>query len=269
MALLERLIIYSNRGKLFLKPRYLKIQQLKNSISRPITPEEKQKKCLNCANMEDFIKGLQQEIKRLQNLTNDLTMQLILAGVNPQMNQNNSSTQSQEQKFQNICPLCTNQKVHQRPNTATRMRSDSGIRIRKTNAIQDRKKQVIEKELEFVEQLKRDQQQQIIERSTNMGKSIRDSQTFNNKTQYGNTSSNNYLDKQEHMNSTMSNFGEGRASMPPIKKKVSILAQLPPLNQNEVINFNGGTQSARQPINQSQINRRQSFQESNQDNSNR
>jgi len=33
---------------------------------RPTTPEEQKKKCLNCANMEDFIKGLQQEIKRLQ-----------------------------------------------------------------------------------------------------------------------------------------------------------------------------------------------------------
>lgn len=34
--------------------------------------------------MEDFIKGLQGEIKRLQDLTNDLQMQLILNGVNYQ-----------------------------------------------------------------------------------------------------------------------------------------------------------------------------------------
>jgi hypothetical protein len=35
-------------------------------VLRPTTPEEQKKKCLNCANMEEFIKGLQQEIKRLQ-----------------------------------------------------------------------------------------------------------------------------------------------------------------------------------------------------------
>ena len=33
---------------------------------RPSTPEEAKKKCLNCGGMEDFIKGLQGEIKRLQ-----------------------------------------------------------------------------------------------------------------------------------------------------------------------------------------------------------
>ena len=35
-------------------------------VLRLTTPEEQKKKCLNCANMEEFIKGLQQEIKRLQ-----------------------------------------------------------------------------------------------------------------------------------------------------------------------------------------------------------
>lgn len=35
-------------------------------VQRPSTPEEQKKKCLNCSNMEDFIKGLQGEIKRLQ-----------------------------------------------------------------------------------------------------------------------------------------------------------------------------------------------------------
>lgn len=50
---------------------------------RPVTPKEQRKNCLNCEGMQDFIKGLQGEIKRLQDLTNDLQMQLILAGVNP------------------------------------------------------------------------------------------------------------------------------------------------------------------------------------------
>ena len=35
-------------------------------LERPRTPEEPKKKCLNCGGMEDFIKGLQGEIKRLQ-----------------------------------------------------------------------------------------------------------------------------------------------------------------------------------------------------------
>ena len=38
---------------------------------RPSTPEEVRKHCLNCSGMEDFIHGLQGEIQRLQNLTND------------------------------------------------------------------------------------------------------------------------------------------------------------------------------------------------------
>jgi hypothetical protein len=51
--------------------------------------------------MEDFIKGLQGEIKRLQDLTNDLQMQLILAGVNPVL----PDPKSVEKKlFENICP---------------------------------------------------------------------------------------------------------------------------------------------------------------------
>ena len=36
------------------------------TVQRPITPEEVKKKCLNCVSMEDFIKNLQNEIKRLQ-----------------------------------------------------------------------------------------------------------------------------------------------------------------------------------------------------------
>lgn len=35
-------------------------------VMRPSTPEEQKKKCLGCGNMEDFIKGLQGEIQRLQ-----------------------------------------------------------------------------------------------------------------------------------------------------------------------------------------------------------
>lgn len=32
---------------------------------RPVTPKEQRKNCLNCEGMQDFIKGLQGEIKRL------------------------------------------------------------------------------------------------------------------------------------------------------------------------------------------------------------
>lgn len=35
-------------------------------MERASTPEEQKKRCLNCDNMADFIKGLQGEIKRLQ-----------------------------------------------------------------------------------------------------------------------------------------------------------------------------------------------------------
>ena len=71
-------------------------------VVRPGTPEEQKKKCLNCSNMEDFIKGLQGEIKRLQDLTNDLQMQLILAGVNPQL----PEPPKDKKPFENICPHC-------------------------------------------------------------------------------------------------------------------------------------------------------------------
>ncbi len=67
--------------------------------------------------MEDFIKGLQGEIKRLQDLTNDLQMQLILAGVNPQM----PDPKSQEKPtFQNICPHCAHTKALQRPASSSK-----------------------------------------------------------------------------------------------------------------------------------------------------
>mmetsp|Transcript_13373 Transcript_13373/g.22765 ORF Transcript_13373/g.22765 Transcript_13373/m.22765 type:complete len:107 (+) Transcript_13373:1056-1376(+) len=67
--------------------------------------------------MEDFIKGLQGEIKRLQDLTNDLQMQLILAGVNPQIPDPKSSD---KQPFQNICPQCAQTKAMQRPASSHR-----------------------------------------------------------------------------------------------------------------------------------------------------
>ena len=42
------------------------MEENQRGAMRPSTPEEQKKKCLNCGNMEDFIKGLQGEIKRLQ-----------------------------------------------------------------------------------------------------------------------------------------------------------------------------------------------------------
>ena len=56
----------------------IKIQQ------RPHTPEQIRKKCLECDSMKDFIQGLQGELKRLQDLQNELNLQAILAGVDPQ-----------------------------------------------------------------------------------------------------------------------------------------------------------------------------------------
>ncbi|CDW71442.1 UNKNOWN [Stylonychia lemnae] len=200
------------------------------SIQRPITPEESKKKCLNCTSMEDFIKNLQQEIKRLQNLTNDLQMQLIMNGINPQMNAAPFGGQAGEQKqFQNICPLCTNQKHHQRPNTATRLRGDSGIRIRKQSMIQERKKQIIEKELEFVDQLKREQTQMLLE--TNGFNKMRQSSMFGGGNNSLLGSSGNGIGAANPFQMT-NQFG--RQSMPPIKKKVTIVAQLPPLVQTSL-----------------------------------
>lgn len=55
---------------IFQKYKFLKTVNMIGSklieIVRPQTPEEQNKNCLNCANMEDFIKNLQQEVKRLQ-----------------------------------------------------------------------------------------------------------------------------------------------------------------------------------------------------------
>jgi hypothetical protein len=39
--------------------------QTVSPFERASTPEEQKKRCLNCDNMGDFIKGLQGEIKRL------------------------------------------------------------------------------------------------------------------------------------------------------------------------------------------------------------
>jgi hypothetical protein len=57
----------------------LRVKQIQ-AKRRPTTPEEKKLKCLDCDSMRDFIAGLQGEVKRLQDLSNDLNMQMILAG---------------------------------------------------------------------------------------------------------------------------------------------------------------------------------------------
>jgi len=50
---------------------------------RPSTPEQALLACLECDTMKDFIKGLQGEVKRLQDLSNELNMQIILEGETP------------------------------------------------------------------------------------------------------------------------------------------------------------------------------------------
>ena len=42
-------------------------------------------RCESCPNLEEVVSNLQKEIRRLQNLTNDLTYQLIMNGLSPQV----------------------------------------------------------------------------------------------------------------------------------------------------------------------------------------
>ena len=42
-----------------------KLRVARLSKKRPVTPEEKKLKCLDCESMRDFIAGLQGEVKRL------------------------------------------------------------------------------------------------------------------------------------------------------------------------------------------------------------
>lgn len=86
--------------------------------------------------MKDFIKNLQDEVKRLQNLTNDLNMQLIMNGIKPE---EQVQIGDKTQKFQNICPQCANNKNMQRPQSALRSQNANMIKIRKAVNLDEQK----------------------------------------------------------------------------------------------------------------------------------
>jgi hypothetical protein len=55
-----------------------------------------------------------------------------------------------------------NEKINQRPSTSSVLqRSNSGIRITKSSAIKEKKRLLIERELEFVDMVKREQDPQL------------------------------------------------------------------------------------------------------------
>lgn len=89
-------------------------------------------KCRTCEGMRDFVSQLQGEIRRLQFVTKDLTMQLVKAGGTPD--------QFMFSKFQNVCPACTKLKQQQRPGSASAVAKraapeNTDFRIRKASNV--------------------------------------------------------------------------------------------------------------------------------------
>ena len=81
--------------------------------------------------MKDFVVNLQQEIKRLKGITNDLQVQIRTAGGEPEIPDHLRVGKFKQlapdgktflPTFKNICPACTTYKATQRPTSAGRVR---------------------------------------------------------------------------------------------------------------------------------------------------
>ena len=91
--------------------------------------------------MKDFVVNLQQEIKRLKNITDDLQGQLKAVGEEPDIpdhlrpgKKTIAMDGSLLPPFKNSCPACTTFKATQRPTSAGRVRQQGEFRIRKNAA---------------------------------------------------------------------------------------------------------------------------------------
>ena len=101
----------------------------------------KAKVCLNCEGMKDFVSNLQEEIKRLGSITDDLSRQLIDCGGTPEVPDHlrpdrqflGPDGKTHLPAFKNICPTCKTFKQTQRPTSAGRIRQQGDFRIRKGN----------------------------------------------------------------------------------------------------------------------------------------
>ena len=70
--------------------------------------------CLNCEGMQDFVSNLQEEIKRLENITNNLQKQVEECGGTPEVPDHLRSDRPYRgpdgktylPAFKNICPSC-------------------------------------------------------------------------------------------------------------------------------------------------------------------
>ena len=99
----------------------------------------KAKECRSCEGMKDFVVNLQEEIKRLAAITNDLQRQLVECGGTPETPDHlrpdrtylGPDGKTYLPAFKNICPSCKTFKTTQRPTSAGRIRQQGEFRIRK------------------------------------------------------------------------------------------------------------------------------------------
>ena len=95
--------------------------------------------CQNCEGMKSFVVSLQEEIKRLADITGDLQRQLTECGGTPVIPDHlrpNKMFLGPDGKtylpaFKNICPGCKTFKQTERPTSAGRIRQQGTFRIRK------------------------------------------------------------------------------------------------------------------------------------------
>ena len=91
--------------------------------------------------MEDFVSNLQEEIKRLETLTNNLQRQVVDCGGTPEVPDHLRSGRTYLAPdgktylpaFKNVCPGCKTFKQTTRPTSAGRIRQPGDFRIRKGN----------------------------------------------------------------------------------------------------------------------------------------
>ena len=89
--------------------------------------------------MKNFVVNLQEEVKRLADLTNDLKRQLVECGGTPEVpshlrpdrNFLGPDGKTYMPPFKNSCPSCKTFKQTQRPTSAGRIRQQGDFRIRK------------------------------------------------------------------------------------------------------------------------------------------
>lgn len=113
--------------------------QREQALAAEAAAKAKAKECVGCEGMKDFVTNLQEEIKRLATITDDLKRQVIDCGGTPEILDHLRADKKYRgpdgktylPAFKNICPCCKTFKQTARPTSAGRIRQQGDFRIKK------------------------------------------------------------------------------------------------------------------------------------------